>query len=237
MKRIRNILLLIIAFCAIALAQTKPQIRYPGSTREAALRCPGAGCIGTVTASPGDQVEFWVAGANLAGVTGIEFQPGDGIEVTKIQATSETMSAALTVSQGAALGKRRFVVTSPAGTSNEIVGELNISTFRISSLKVDNVVNSNGTLTFRVSFNYADPTGSVSSGPLDIQTSLNFAGRVIGGIGSAFNPEGRTPGATTGVISFTRAYENMQGTTGAIFTISLGARHATRREERDYEEN
>jgi len=224
--RRRALPLLIIAFCAAAAAQAKPQIRYPGITREAALRCPGAGCMGTVTASPGDQVEFWVAGTNLASVSGIQFQPPDGIEVSKIQTAKETVYAVLTVSQGAALGKRPFVVTSPAGDSNRSAGELNISTFRISNLRIDNVANTNGTLTFRVTFNYADPTGAVSSEGLDLHTGLSLAGRFTGGMGVdfKFNPDGRTPGAKAGVMSYTESYPNMQGTTGALFSISLGAK-------------
>jgi len=226
MKCLGSTWLVIVAFCAVATAQTNPQIRYPGPTRETALRCPGTGCIGSVTASPGDQVEFWVAGSKLAGVSGIQFQPAEGIEVAKIEATNETVHATLTISAAATLGKRSFVVTSPAGNSNQSDGELNISTFRISNLKIDNVANDNGTLTFRVTINYTDPTGVVSSEGLNLNTSLVFAGHIISGVGSGymFKPEGRTAAARAGVISFTRSYDNMQGTTGAIFSISLEAR-------------
>ena len=218
--------LLIIALCATTAAQSKPQIRYPGPTREAALRCPGAGCIGSVTASPGEQVEFWIAGTNLASVSGIQFEPSDGIEVSNIEVANETVHAVLKISPQAALGKRSFVVTSAAGNSNQSDGKLNISTFRISNLKIDNVANSDGTLTFRVTFNYTDPTGAVSSDGLNVYSSLRFAGRVFSGVGSGhmFKPEGRTAGAKAGVISLTRTYDNMQGTTGAIFNISLEAK-------------
>lgn len=224
MKRLGT--LLIILFCIATAAQSKPQVRYPGPTREAALRCPGAGCIGSVTASPGEQVEFWVAGTDLGGVTGIQFQPSDGIEVSDLQSTKETVHAVLKISSEAALGQRSFVVTSPAGNSNQSDGQLNISTFRISNLKIDNVANNNGTLTFRVTFNYTDPTGAVSADGLNLYTSLNFAGHIIGGVGSGymFKPEGRTAGAKSGVMSFTRSYEDMQGTTGAIFSISVEAK-------------
>ncbi|MGH9871845.1 MAG: hypothetical protein ACRD9S_05180 [Pyrinomonadaceae bacterium] len=223
MRPISNALLLILALCVVSAAQAKPKIKYPGSTREAALRCPGAGCLGSVTASPGEQVEFWIAGSDLAKVTSIKFQPPDGIEVGKIEATEDTVHAVLTISPGAALGKRSFVVTSPAGDSNQSNGELNITSFRISNLKIESVANNNGTLTFRVTFNYSDPTGAVSSEGMNRNTSLNFTGRFIGGVGSGFkfNPEGRTQGAKAGVISFTESYDNLQGTTGAIYSISL----------------
>lgn len=226
MKRLGSSLFLLILSCAAIAVQSKPQIRYPGATREAALRCPGAGCIGSVTASPGEQVEFWIAGTNLSSVSGIQFQPSEGIEVSNIETTKETVHAVLKISPQAALGKRSFVVTSPTGNSDQSNGELNISTFRISNLKIDNVANNNGTLTFRVTFNYTDPTGAVSSDGLNVYSSLNFAGRVIGGVGSGymFKPEGRTPGAKAGIMSFTRSYDNMQGTTGAIFSISLEAK-------------
>ena len=226
MKSFGSALLLIVAFCAAIATEAKPQIRYPGATRDAALRCPGAGCIGSVIVSPGEQVDFWVAGSGLSSVSGIQFQPSEGIEVGKIEATKETVHAVLTVSQGAALGKRSFIVTSPAGNSNQSDGELNISTFRISNLKIDNVANNNGTLTFRVTLNYADPTGAASSEGLNRDTTLVFAGHVIGGIGSGFQfkPDGRTAGAKTGVMTFTDSYDNLQGTTGAIYSISLTAK-------------
>jgi hypothetical protein len=223
MKLLGSPLLLVFALCATTAAQSNPQIRYPGPTREAALRCPGAGCIGSVTASPGEQVEFWVAGANLSSVSGIQFQPAEGIEVSNIESTKDAVHAVLRISAEAMLGKRAFLVTSPAGNSNQSKGELNISTFRISNLEVDNVANNNGTLTFRVTFKYTDPSGAASSDGLNLYTSLNFAGRVIGGVGSGymFKPEGRTAGAKSGVMSLTRSYDNMQGTTGAIFSISV----------------
>jgi hypothetical protein len=223
MRFITSILLLFLVAGLAGSAQAKPKIKYPGSTREAALRCPGAGCLGSVTASPGQQVDFWIAGSDLAKVTSIKFQPADRIEVGKLEATEDTVHAVLTISPGAAIGKRSFVVTSPAGDSNQSDGELNITTFRISNLKIDNVANNNGTLTFRVTLNYSDPTGAVSSAGMNRNTSLNFTGHVIGGVGSGFmfNPEGRTPGAKSGVISFTTSYDNLQGITGAIYSISL----------------
>ena len=226
MKYLANTLLLLIVFCAATAAQTKPQVRYPGSTREAALGCPGLGCLGSVTASPGEQVEFWVAGKDLATVSGIQFQPSEGIEVTNLESTNETVHAMLKISPGAALGKRTIVVTSPAGNSNESAGKLNITTFRISNLKIENVANDNETLTFRVTLNYSDPTGAVSSGGLNQHTNLAIAGGFTSGLGSdfKFNPEGRIAGAKTGVISFTESYKNMRGTTGAIYSISLAAR-------------
>lgn len=223
MKLVTKSLLLVLALGFVAAAHAKPKIKYPGSTREAALRCPGAGCIGSVTASPGEQVDFWVAGSDLAKVTSIKFDPADGIEVGKVEATNDSIHAVLSIAAGAAIGKRKFVVTSPAGDSEPSPGELNITTFRISNLKIDNVANNNGTLTFRVTFNYTDPTGAVSSEGMDRNTVLNITGRFMGGIGSGygFKPEGRTPGAKSGVISFTESYENLQGTTGAIYSISL----------------
>jgi hypothetical protein len=168
-------------------------------------------------------VDFWVAGSDLANASGIQFQPPEGIEVSKIEATKETVHALLTISQEAALGKRSFVVTSPGGNSNQGAGELNITTFRISNLKIDNVANNNGTLTFRVTLNYTDPTGAASSEGLNRDTTLVFAGHFVGGIGSGFlfKPDGRTAGAKTGVMTFTDSYENLQGTTGAIYSVSF----------------
>jgi hypothetical protein len=226
MKSLGPSLLLIIGLCAATAAQTKPQVRYPGATREAALGCPGLGCLGSVTASPGEQVDFWVAGKDLAGVSGIQFQPSEGIEVTNLESTKETVHATLKISPQAGLGKRTFVVTSPAGSSNQSNGELNITTFRISNLKIDNIANTDDTLTFRVTFNYADPTGVVSSEGLNQHTNLSISGGFTSGLGSEFrfNPEGRTAGAKTGVMSFIESFKNMRGTTGAIYSISLEAK-------------
>ena len=226
MRRVASSFVLFLLVGFVGSAQAKPKIKYPGGTREAALRCPGAGCLGSVTTSPGEQVDFWIAGSDLAKVTSIKFQPSDGIQVGKLEATEDTVHAQLTISPGAALGKRSFVVSSPAGDSNQSNGELNITTFRISNLKIDNVANNNGTLTFRVTFNYSDPTGAVSSEGMDRNTSLNFTGQFIGGVGSGFkfNPEGRASGAKIGVISFTESYDNLRGTTGAIYSISLAAK-------------
>jgi len=61
-------------------------------------------------------------------------------------------------------------------------------------------------------------------GPLDISANLNIAGQFMGAFGENFTPEGRRPGATKGVISYTESFKNLRGTTGAIFTISLGAK-------------
>lgn len=226
MKCLVNTLLLLMVLSAATAAKAKPQIRFPGSTRDAALRCPGPGCMGSVSASPGEQIEFWIAGTDLENVSGIKFQPSEGIEVSKIQTTKDTVNAVLTILPGASLGKRSFVVTSPSGESNQSAGELNITTFRITNLKIDNIANDNDTLRFRVTLNYADPTGAVSSEGLNLHTTLSIAGGFTSGLGSdfKFNPEGRTAGAKTGVISFTDSYKNMRGTTGAIYSISLEAR-------------
>jgi hypothetical protein len=45
----------------------------------------------------------------------------------------------------------------------------------------------------------------------------------VGGIGSGFlfKPDGRTAGAKTGVMTFTDSYDNLQGTTGAIYSVSF----------------
>lgn len=226
MKRIAITLLLCGVFCVATAAQSKPEIRYPGPTREAALGCPGLGCLGLVTASPGEQVDFWIAGEDLASASGIQFQPSEGIEVSNLESTKETVHATLKISPQAALGKRTFVVTSPAGNSNQSAGKLNITTFRISNLKIDNISNTDETLTFRVTFNYADPTGVVSSEGLNQHTNLSISGGFTSGLGSdfKFNPEGRTAGAKTGVIRFIESYKNMRGTTGAIYSISLEAK-------------
>jgi uncharacterized protein (TIGR03437 family) len=201
----------------------RPQIRYPGLTRQEALDCPGVLCKGTVTVSPGDQVDFWVAGTNLADVTGIRFLPPDGISVSQVQATGATVTALLTISADAALGKRTFVLTAPSGDSNESPGSLNISNFRISNLRITDVANPGTRLSFTVTLDYRDPTGAVSSGPLDISTWLVLSNAFIGGLGSNFNPPGRTPGATSGTITYVESYDNVRGT-GAYFQIYLRAK-------------
>lgn len=207
--------------------QPKPQAQYPGSTQEAALACPSSPgrmiCIGSVTASPGEQLDFWVAGTDLASVTGIQFLPLDGIDVSQIQTTNTMVHALLKISPNASQGKRMFFLKSLAGDSNQSPGPLNISTFRISNLRVGPASNTNNTLTFPVTLDYTDPTGAVSSGFLDITTALAFGSTTIFGVGGSINPSGRNEGATSGSMSFTRSYNNISGTTGAFFSVQLGA--------------
>lgn len=200
-----------------------PVIRYPGLTQQAALDCPGPLCIASVTASPGEQIDLWVAGTNLADVTGIRFNPPEDISVSEIEATSAMVHAVVTLSPTAALGLRQFVVSSSLGDSNLSPGPLNISTFRISNLRISNVANSGTTLTFQVTLDYADPTGAVSSGPLGISPSLAFGNRIIFSVGGSINPAGRSLGATSGTIDLTRSYDNVTGVTGAFFQIRLTA--------------
>jgi len=197
-----------------------PQVRYPGATQEFAAGCPGAGCVGSVTASPGEQVEFWVAGTNLSNATGIRFLPPEGISVSGLETTGVTVHASLAIAPDAATGERKFVVTSLEGDSNESPGWLNISTFRIANIRIDKVSNTNNTLEFTVTLDYTDPTGAASSGPLQMTSALAFSGAVIAGYGTT-NPEGRVAGATSGSITLVRSYQNLRGTTGAIFTMQF----------------
>lgn len=202
----------------------KPQIRYPGATQQAAMGCPGSGCIGTVTASPGEQIDFWVAGTDLTAVTSFQFLPPDGIDVSQIQITSTTVHAVLKLSAGAALGRRQFFVTSQAGDSNQSPGALNISTFRISNLRITDISNIDNTLNFTATVDYTDPTGAVSSGQLSTTSEvLIFSGTILVGGGYKFDPPGRTPGATSGVITLVNSFPNLKGTTGAIFQIGFTA--------------
>lgn len=201
-------------------SRPKPQIRYPGLTQAAAAGCPGAGCIGSVTASPGEQIEFWISGTNLSNVMGVRFNPPDGITTSVIETASTAVRVISTIATSAAAGERKFVVTSPEGDSNESAGRLNISTFRLSNLRISNVTNNNNTLEFTVAVDYSDPTGAASSGPLYMTSVLAFSGSVAIGIGTV-NPEGRVPGATSGMITVVRSYPNIRGTTGAIFNIDF----------------
>jgi uncharacterized protein (TIGR03437 family) len=201
-------------------SRPKPQIRYPGATQEFAAGCPGGGCVGSVTASPGEQVEFWVAGANLSNATDIRFLPPEGIAVSGLETTGTTVHALLTIAPEAATGERKFVVTSPDGDSNESPGQLNISTFRIANIRTSNVTNTNNTLEFTVTIDYSDPTGAASSGELQISSALAFSGYVIVGYGTT-SPGDRVPGATSGSITLVRSYPNLRGTTGAIFTMEF----------------
>lgn len=203
----------------------KPQIQYPGLTPQDALGCSGLATLacGTVTASPGEQIDFWVTGTNLGTVTGIQFLPPDGVDVSQVQATADSVHAVLTVSSGAALGKRKFVVTSPGGDSNQSPGSLNVSTFRISNLRIGTVTNTDNTLSIPVTLDYSDPTGAVSSGPLNIDKTLIFGNTAMTAY-PQINPDGRTPGATSGVITFITTFSQVRGTTGAVFYITLGAK-------------
>lgn len=201
-------------------SRPKPSVSWPGLTQADAEACPGSACIGNVTASPGEQVEFWIKGTNLSHVTGLRFEPNDGISVGALEVTATTIHTRLIIAATAATGTRKFIVTSPDGDSGQSTGSLNISTFRISNLRITEIANVSRTLTFRVTVDYTDPTGEVSSGSLGTSTVLAFSGNVIIGVGSA-TPEGRTAGATSGTMTLVRSYSNLTGTTGAIFKISF----------------
>jgi hypothetical protein len=209
-----------------------PAITFPASTRQNLLMCPNSSlqaplsagrlCDDGVTASPGEQVDFWIAGTNLAKVTGVQFIPNDGIDVSLLEVTDTFVHAFLRLAPSVVAGSRSFLVTSPVGNSNQSAGPLNISTFRISNLQISGVANTNNTLTFSTSVSYTDPTGAVSSGPLCYDVVL-VAGRTAIWASSAdcqsYNPPGRTPGATSGILSANRQYSNISGTTGGIFQI------------------
>ena len=201
-------------------SRPKPSVKYPGPTKDDALACPGSGCLGVVTASPGEQIDFWIAGTNLASVTDIRFVPPDGIGVNILDTSDTAIHALLTLSPAAATGERKFTVLSADGESNLSSGPLNISTFRISNMRITNVTNVSNTLKFTVTVTYSDPTGAASSGEFMTSTSLTFGNNVIIGVGYS-TPEGRTPGATSGEIVLNRSYSNISGTTGGLFALTL----------------
>ncbi len=204
----------------------KPTIKYPGPTRAAALACPGASCLlsgAKVTASPGEQVDFWFAGTNLNAVTGIRFVPPEGIDVSIVETASDTVHAMLRISGSAALGKRLFYATTPFGESNQSSGPLNISTFRITNLRLSDITNPDRTLSFTVRADYTDPTGAVSAGTLRLHPTLLAGSTIIISTGRDINPDGRTPSATSGTFSFSHSYSDVRGTTGGIFVIDIAA--------------
>lgn len=200
-----------------------PALRYPQLTRQGAVDCPGAQCLGSVTVSPGEQLEFWIGGSNLQNVTGLRLNPADGTSINILEATSTVIRAAVNVSPSAALGRRQLVASSPAGDSNMSPGVVNLSTFRISNLRVENVTNSDNTLTFQAVVDYSDPTGSVSSASLGSSTSLAFGSTIQFIPSGTATPSGRTPGATSGTMIINRSHPNISGTTGAFFQIRLTA--------------
>jgi uncharacterized protein (TIGR03437 family) len=201
-------------------SRPKPQIRYPGLTRANAEGCPGAGCIGSVTASPGEQIEYWIGGSNLANANGVKFVPPEGIATTVLETSASAIRVLSVISPGAAHGERKFIVTSPEGDSNESAGRLNISTFRIKNLRLSDVTNVNNTLQFRMTVDYSDPTGAVSSGALYTVSVLVYSGGITAGFGNS-EPEGRVPGATAGTMTLMRSFQNIRGTTGGMFLIDF----------------
>jgi uncharacterized protein (TIGR03437 family) len=201
-------------------SRPKPQITYPGLTQQAVAVCPGFNCVSSVTASPGEQIEFWISGTNLSNVTAVRFVPPEGISTSVLETTSTSVRVISTLAASTAPGERKFVVTSPEGDSNESAGRLNISTFRLSNLRISNIANPGSTLTFTVTVDYSDPTGAASSGALYMVTTLAFGSTITYSFGSV-SPEGRAPGATSGVITVVLPYPNVRGTTGAIFGIDF----------------
>ncbi len=74
---------------------------------------PASGQVGTAVA-------LMISGANLSGVTAVQFSPSAGITVSNVNATATQVTATVTIAASAAAGSRTVSVSSPAGTSNAV---------------------------------------------------------------------------------------------------------------------
>jgi uncharacterized protein (TIGR03437 family) len=74
---------------------------------------PASGQVGTAVA-------LVISGANLSGVTAVQFSPSIGVTVSNVNATATQVTATVTIDASAAAGSRNVSVSSPADTSNAV---------------------------------------------------------------------------------------------------------------------
>jgi uncharacterized protein (TIGR03437 family) len=74
---------------------------------------PASGQVGTTVA-------LTINGANLSGVTAVQFSPSAGITVSNLNATATQVTATVTIDASAVVGSRNVFVSSPGGTSNSL---------------------------------------------------------------------------------------------------------------------
>jgi hypothetical protein len=65
-------------------------------------------------------VALVISGANLSGVTAVQFSPSIGVTVSNVNATATQVTATVTIDASAAAGSRNVSVSSPADTSNAV---------------------------------------------------------------------------------------------------------------------
>ena len=68
----------------------------------------------------GNTVVLAISGANLSGVTSVQFSPSTGVTVSNVNATATQVTATVTIAASAAAGSRSVSVSSPAGTSSSL---------------------------------------------------------------------------------------------------------------------
>jgi hypothetical protein len=68
----------------------------------------------------GSTVALAINGANLSGVTAVQFSPSTGITVSNVNATATQVTATVIIAASATAGQRNVSVSSPAGTSNSL---------------------------------------------------------------------------------------------------------------------
>jgi uncharacterized protein (TIGR03437 family) len=155
--------------------------------------------------------DFTITGANLAAVTAIEFASPAGITVSELRPSDTMLTATISIDAGASTGFRTFRLISPGGTPSPSFYIFNIhpagpaGTFTISNLRVGAVSTSTNRTVIPITVDFEDPGGAATSGPVDINFNINRS--AIHGFGSS-NPEGVTPGQTSGTLRLTLNLSN-----------------------------
>jgi uncharacterized protein (TIGR03437 family) len=172
------------------------------------------------TVSPGGIVTWQFKGTLLAQVNQLACTPNTGIAVDPFTPTDTQIDLTIRVAADAPPTERICNLTAPGDWKSSDY-HLNVSTFRISNLRVS-AENPGTTLRLHVTVDYTDPTGAVSSGSLSAIELLTFSG-TLKGDNYTITPTGRTPGATSGTMAYDTAFANISGTTGAIYYVELVA--------------
>ncbi|HKQ76535.1 MAG TPA: hypothetical protein VJ810_22765 [Blastocatellia bacterium] len=150
----------------------------------------------------------------MATVNSVEVTPGNGVTISNLVSTGNSVTVRLSIDSNASLGARTVTVVSPSGRSNtrpfEIVSRPTSNTPTISNLTVNSpgADGSNVIVTGRVDFADADGnivfTGSQSNSArvrFTLSTGINSC--VVSGTGPSLN----LPGQIAGTIDFAIVYQ------------------------------
>jgi uncharacterized protein (TIGR03437 family) len=179
---------------------------------------PAPPSIATITpafAFAGDTIpSLTLTGENLAAVTAIDF--GDtGFAVSDLRTTATSVAARVAIAADTQPALSYLVsVLSPGGRSNRVPFEVQAprtGNFLISNLRAGPATVSGNTLTLPVEVDFADPSGSASSG--QVTASVGTVGQLFF---QTVTPQGLSAGQTSGTLRFTLSLDLRNARPGSV---------------------